>query len=198
MIFLKQDVGLMGDVGKSTELASLLTCLAVEPGNVGLGFLQFSLELVVFLHQSLHVIESSRQLKVQLLELAFVHSELMLAGFERRRAAEPIIGVFYIEGIHGCALLVLFGYTVIEAQPVSEGEATSCRVLDWYSVGRTPERAPKRLSDFPSDFVKHGCAQLGIVAASARREASGLAGCRPVRLHGVLGVECSNHSVPTI
>lgn len=57
---------------------------------------------------------------------------------------------------------------------------------------------PKRLSDFPSDFVKHGCARLGIVAASARREASGLAGCRSVRLHGVLGVECSNHSVPTI
>ena len=57
---------------------------------------------------------------------------------------------------------------------------------------------PKRLSDFPSDFVKHSCARLGIVAASARREALGLAGCRSVRLHGVLGVECSNHSVPTI
>ncbi|MFJ2490538.1 hypothetical protein ACIOV9_03190 [Pseudomonas iridis] len=56
LIFLKQDVGLMGDVGKSTELASLLTGLAVEPGNVGLGFHQFSLELVVFLHQSLHVL----------------------------------------------------------------------------------------------------------------------------------------------
>jgi hypothetical protein len=67
------------------------------------------------------------------------------------------------------------------------------------SFGRTPEEGvPKRLSDFPSDFVKRGCAQLGIVAASARREASGLAGCRSVRLHGVLGVECSNHSVPTI
>ena len=57
---------------------------------------------------------------------------------------------------------------------------------------------PKRLSDFSSDFVKHGCARLGIVAASARREASVLAGCGSVRLHEVLGVECSNHSVPTI
>lgn len=50
----------------------------------------------------------------------------MLAGLERSRATEPIFGVFYIEGIHGGALLVLFGYTVIEVRPVSEGEATSC------------------------------------------------------------------------
>lgn len=46
----------------------------------------------------------------------------------------------------------------------------------------------KRLSDFASDFVNYGSALLGIVAASARREALYLAGCRGVRLHGVLGV----------
>lgn len=56
----------------------------------------------------------------------------------------------------------------------------------------------KRLSDFASDFVNYGSALLGIVAASARREALCLAACIGVRLHGVLGVECSNHSVPTI
>jgi hypothetical protein len=39
---------------------------------------------------------------------------------------------------------------------------------------------------------------LGIVAASAKREALGLAGFSDLRMHGVLGVECSNHSVPTI
>ena len=65
-------------------------------------------------------------------------------------------------------------------------------------AGRTPEMGPKRLSDFPSDFVKYGCALLGIVAASAKREALCLEGCRRFRLHGVLGGECSNHSVPTI
>lgn len=35
---------------------------------------------------------------------------------------------------------MLFGYTVIEAPAVSEGEATSCRKLDWCSVGRMPGR----------------------------------------------------------
>ena len=55
-----------------------------------------------------------------------------------------------------------------------------------------------RLSDFTRDFVSYGSALLGIVAASARREALCLAACRGVRVHGVLGVECSNHSVPTI
>ena len=56
----------------------------------------------------------------------------------------------------------------------------------------------KRPSDFSSDLVTHGSALLGIDAASAKREALCLAGCRGSRLHGVLGVECSNHSVPTI
>lgn len=78
------------------------------------------------LYQIENLLSLLAQLKVQLLELAFVHFELMLAGFERSRATEPIVGVFYIEGFHGCALHVLFVYTVIEAQPVSEGEATSC------------------------------------------------------------------------
>ena len=45
-----------------------------------------------------------------------------------------------------------------------------------------------RLSDFTRDFVSYGSALLGIVAASARREALCLAACSGVRLHGVLGV----------
>ena len=65
------------------------------------------------------------------------------------------------------------------------------------SAGRRGS-GPKRLSDFASDFVKYGCALLGIVAASAKREALYLAGYSDLSLHGVLGVECSNHSVPTI
>ena len=56
----------------------------------------------------------------------------------------------------------------------------------------------KRPSDFSSDFVTHGSALLGIVAASTKREALKLAACRDTSVHGVLGVECSNHSVPTI
>ena len=56
----------------------------------------------------------------------------------------------------------------------------------------------KRPSDFSSDLVTHGSAQFGIVAASAKCEALNLAACRDTSLNGVLGVECSNHSVPTI
>ena len=41
------------------------------------------------------------QLKVQLLELIFVEGQLVPASFERRRAAEPVVGVFDIGGIHG-------------------------------------------------------------------------------------------------
>ena len=42
----------------------------------------------------------------------------------------------------------------------------------WIVFGRQDAGGgPKRLSDFTSDFVKYGCALLGIVAASARREA---------------------------
>ena len=56
----------------------------------------------------------------------------------------------------------------------------------------------KRPSDFSSDLVTHGSALLGIIAASAKREALNLEACRDSSLNGVLGVECSNHSVPTI
>ena len=61
-----------------------------------------------------------------------------------------------------------------------------------------PVREQKWPSDFSSDFVTHGSALLGIVAASAKREPSKLVACRDTSLNGVLGVECSNHSVPTI
>ena len=64
------------------------------------------------------------------------------------------------------------------------------------STGRRWE--VKRASDFSSDVVTHGSALLGVVAASAKREPSKLVACRDTSLNGVLGVECSNHSVPTI
>ena len=66
------------------------------------------------------------KLTVQLLELIFVEPELLPAGFERSQAAEPVVGVFDIGGIHVVPCLVLVGYTAIEACNVGEGEATSC------------------------------------------------------------------------
>lgn len=38
------------------------------------------------------------QLRIQLLELVFVEGELMPVGLEQRRAAEPIVGIFYYRG----------------------------------------------------------------------------------------------------
>jgi hypothetical protein len=61
--------------------------------------------------------------------------------------------------------------------------------VGFYEQGsfRSAERrgGPKRLSDFPSDFVKRGCALLGIVAASAKRETLYLVGSSDLSLHGV-------------
>lgn len=45
------------------------------------------------------------ELPVQFIELIFVEPELLSAGFERRRGGEPVVGFFYIEGIHVGALL---------------------------------------------------------------------------------------------
>ena len=46
----------------------------------------------------------------------------------------------------------------------------------------------KKPSYFSSDFVTSGTALLGIVAASAKREALNLEACRDTSLNGVLGV----------
>ena len=71
--------------------------------------------------------------------------------------------------------------------------------LVWKTVRLAgPRRGQIRPSDFSSDLVTRGSALLGIVAASAKREAFNLEACRDTSLNGVLGVECSNHSVPTI
>ena len=45
------------------------------------------------------------ELPVQFLEFIFVERDLMPASFERRWAAEPVVGFFYIEGIQGSVVL---------------------------------------------------------------------------------------------
>ena len=47
-------------------------------------------------------------------------------------------------------------------------------------------------------IAHHGRASWGVVAASARCKALISLGFKELCKHGVLGVECSNHSVPTI
>ena len=47
-------------------------------------------------------------------------------------------------------------------------------------------------------MAHHGRASWGVVAASARCKALISLGFSEIFKHGVLGVECSNHSVPTI
>jgi hypothetical protein len=53
----------------------------------------------------------------------------MLDGFEVCWTAQPLAGVFDFVGIHGKALSILFGYTVIEARILGEGVSTSSAVL---------------------------------------------------------------------
>jgi hypothetical protein len=55
----------------------------------------------VHLNQLLYPLPGLLQLKVQFLELIFVEGELMPAGLERSRTAEPVVGVFGIGGFHG-------------------------------------------------------------------------------------------------
>lgn len=86
-------------------------------------------ERIIISNQTLNILQRSLQVNGERFEFVLVHPELMPAGFERGRATEPIVGVFYIEGIHGCALLVLFGYTVIEVRRPGEREATNCIIL---------------------------------------------------------------------
>ena len=81
----------------------------------------------VHLNQLEYPLPGLLQLKVQFLELIFVEGQLVPASFERRRAAEPVVGVFNSVAVHHCALLALFGYTVIEARRLSEGLATDCK-----------------------------------------------------------------------
>jgi len=47
------------------------------------------------------------------------------ASFELSGAAQPVTGVFDFERVHGHALSILFGYTVIEAKLFGEGRVTN-------------------------------------------------------------------------
>ncbi|MGY2257462.1 hypothetical protein [Pseudomonas sp. SDO55104_S430] len=82
----------------------------------------------VHLDQSEDLLTGLAQLQVQFLEFVLVHPELVPAGFERGRATEPVVGVFYFERVHWWALLILLLYTVIQAGGLSEGELTNCRI----------------------------------------------------------------------
>ncbi|MNY66067.1 hypothetical protein D3C86_2034350 [compost metagenome] len=83
----------------------------------------------------------------------------MPAGFERCRAAEPIVGVFYFSWVHRRALRVLFGYTVIEARHLRDGEATR-------SGFRVAERLGG-LGQFLGQFSGEGRSYTGILWDSA-------------------------------
>jgi len=62
-------------------------------------------ERVIISDQAFDIHQRPIQLKGERFEFVLVHPELVSAGFERGRVAEPIVGVFYIEGVHGHALL---------------------------------------------------------------------------------------------
>ena len=63
-------------------------------------------------------------------------------------------------------------------------------------VGRTPDAGRSPWGDFRG-LVKIGSAQCGTVCSERPLYALDLKAFRTSRTHGVQGVECSNHSVPT-
>lgn len=136
LVFIEQMASVVLDVGKSALFAQQSPF-----GVLKLGLERISLlpECVIVSDQAFDIRQRSIELESERFEFVLVHAQLVPAGFERGRVAEPVVGVFYIEGVHGHALLILFTYTVIEALPAGEGVATSCRIFDWFSVGRTPE-----------------------------------------------------------
>ena len=60
--------------------------------------------IAVHLNQLQDLFPSLAQLQGQFLDFVFIDSELMPAGFKRRRAAEPIAGVFDFVLVHGHTL----------------------------------------------------------------------------------------------
>lgn len=98
-------------VGQCAHLTRELGSLSVESSDVSAGSrklrpksLAFAGGFGIHLNQLEYTHPFLAQLQVHFLELIFVERELMTAGFERRRAAEPIVGVFDIGGIHGRCL----------------------------------------------------------------------------------------------
>ncbi|MNT42989.1 hypothetical protein D3C72_1794370 [compost metagenome] len=75
--------------------------------------------------QLVNRLPSLAQLKVQLCEFVFIHPELMPAGFDWRRTAKPVVGVFDFVWFHDQTLKILFKHTVIEMRSSCEGSATN-------------------------------------------------------------------------
>jgi len=82
----------------------------------------------VHLNQIEDLFSSLAQLQGQFLDFVFIDSELMPAGFKRRRAAEPIAGVFDFVLVHGHTLRALVLYTVFEVLRLGERKVTNCWV----------------------------------------------------------------------
>ncbi len=103
LVFIEQMASVVLDVGESSLFAQ----------QSSFGVLKLCLERVSLLRervivsdQAFDIRQRSIELERESLEFVLVHPELVSAGFERGRIAEPIVGVFYIEGVHERALLI--------------------------------------------------------------------------------------------
>ncbi|MBL0793640.1 hypothetical protein [Pseudomonas sp. B7] len=100
------------DIVEHAKQARKLGSLRLKAIHIGLGCQQLLPECVavvsdfsVHLNQLEYPLPLCSELSVQFLKLIFVKPELLPAGLEWRRAAEPVVSVFDIGGIHGSALL---------------------------------------------------------------------------------------------
>ena len=92
----------------------------------------------VHLHQLVDLLAGLTQLQGQFLDFIFIDAQGVPAGFERRRAAEPVACVIDFVRGHVRAFQILFLYTVIEARSLDEDKATSCSAVQ--SVHPKPQR----------------------------------------------------------
>lgn len=109
---MKRTVTLICDLREAPDLAEQLRALAMYVGSFRPSVSQLRAQrvslasnLVIHLQQSENFIPSLAQQQVQLHNFVLIEQDLMPEGFDWRWTSEPIVGVFYIEGGHGHALL---------------------------------------------------------------------------------------------
>lgn len=101
LVFIEQMVSIVLDVGESALFAQQIPFGVLK---LGLERILLLPERVIVLDQPLNILQRTLELESERFEFVLVHPQLVSAGFERSRVAEPVVGVFY-EVIHGKVLL---------------------------------------------------------------------------------------------
>ncbi|MNL30669.1 hypothetical protein D3C87_1524180 [compost metagenome] len=99
--------------------------LARSLPQIGHSFIALADSFCMHLDQFEYPFPGLAQMQGQLLDFVLIDAQRVPAGFQRCRAAEPVVGVFDFERFDDYALHILFLYTVIELKALRESEATN-------------------------------------------------------------------------